>query len=108
MRLFGQNLYGLMMGSVIAGTLVIPAVFLLGREMFGRRVGLVAAVLSAISYSDIHFSRVVLTETASAIYCLTVRSSSSGACAHSKGDGSSLPGLRGWGLLAYSLAGSAL
>ncbi len=65
MRLFGQNLYGLMMGSVIAGTLAIPAIFLLGREMFGRRVGLVAAMLLAISYSHIHFSRVVFTETAS-------------------------------------------
>jgi 4-amino-4-deoxy-L-arabinose transferase-like glycosyltransferase len=65
MRLFGQNLYGLMMGSVIAGTLVIPAVFLLGREMFGRRAGLVAAALLAVSYAHIHFSRVVFTETAS-------------------------------------------
>jgi len=65
MRLFGQNQFGLMMGSVIAGTLTILAVYLLGRELFGRRAGLIASALLAISYTHIHFSRIVITETAS-------------------------------------------
>ena len=65
MRLFGRNQFGLMMGSVIAGMLTLLAVYLLGRELFGRRVGLIAAALLAISYTHIHFSRIVITETAS-------------------------------------------
>jgi 4-amino-4-deoxy-L-arabinose transferase-like glycosyltransferase len=63
MRLFGQDVLGLMMGSVIAGTLTILAVYLLGREISGRRAGLIAAALLDISYTHIHFSRIVITET---------------------------------------------
>jgi hypothetical protein len=59
MRLFGQDHYGLVMESVIFGTLTVPALFLLGREMFGRRVGLIAAALLAFSYTHIHFSRIL-------------------------------------------------
>ena len=70
MRLFGQNQYGLMMSSVITGTLTIPAVYLLGREMFGRRVGLIAAALSTISYTHIQYSRVVVVEPAPLVVTL--------------------------------------
>ncbi len=70
MRLFGQNQYGLMMSSVIAGTLTIPAVYLLGREMFGRRVGLIAAALLTISYTHIQYNRVVVVEPAPLIVTL--------------------------------------
>lgn len=59
MRLFGQNHYGLVMKSVIFGTLTIPALFLLGREVLGGRVGLIAAALLAVSYTHIHFSRIL-------------------------------------------------
>ncbi len=61
MRLFGQDHYGLVMISVIAGTLTLPVVFLLGREMFERRIGLIAMALLAISYTHIHFSRILFT-----------------------------------------------
>jgi len=61
MRLFGQDHYGLVIKSVIAGTLTLPVVFLLGREMFGRRVGLIAMALLTISYTHIHFSRILFT-----------------------------------------------
>lgn len=71
MRLFGQDALGLMMGSVIAGTLVILAVYLLGREMFGQRAGLIAAALLAISYTHIHFSRIVITETSTLFVTLS-------------------------------------
>lgn len=59
MRLFGQDHYGLVMGSVLAGTLTLPFVYLLGRELFGRRAGFVAAALLAGSYTHIHFSRIL-------------------------------------------------
>lgn len=59
MRLFGQNQYGIVMSSVILGTLSLPMVFLLGRELGGWPVGLTAASLLAIDYTHIHFSRIL-------------------------------------------------
>ena len=61
MKLFGADLFGLSMTAVIQGTLTIPALYLLGRELSGRWVGLLAAALLAISYTHIHFSRIVTT-----------------------------------------------
>ena len=60
MRLFGQNLYGLLLGSVLIGAATVPAVFWLGRELAGRRVGLLAAALLTISYTHNHLSRTVI------------------------------------------------
>lgn len=57
MRLFGQDHYGLVIHSVLAGTATIPVLYLLGRALFGRAVGLLAAGLLAVSYTHIHFSR---------------------------------------------------
>lgn len=61
MRLFGETPFGLSMAPVIQGVLTLPALYLLGREMFGRRAGLIAAALLAISYTHIQFSRIVTT-----------------------------------------------
>ena len=63
MRLFGHDHYGLVIRSVIAGTLTLPLVFLLGRELFSRRVGLIAMALLTISYTHIHFSRILFGPT---------------------------------------------
>ncbi len=57
MRLFGQDHYGLVMRSVILGTLTLPLLYWLGRELFGRRVGLVAMVFLTVEYTPIQFSR---------------------------------------------------
>ena len=62
--LFGLNLHGLMIQSVLFGTLQIGAVYFLGREVGGRGVGLFAAALLAMSYTAIHFSRVIYTPAA--------------------------------------------
>lgn len=72
MRLFGKNLFGLMMHSVITGTLTVPAVYLAGREMFGRRVALIAAALLTASYTHFHFSRVILTASTTLTVTLLV------------------------------------
>ncbi len=71
MRLFGQDLFGLSMTAVLQGTLTIPALYLLGRELFGRRAGAVAAALLAISYTHIQFSRIITTASPLLIICLT-------------------------------------
>ncbi|NOX63990.1 MAG: glycosyltransferase family 39 protein, partial [Chloroflexi bacterium] len=70
MKLLGRDLFGLSMTAVWQGALTLPALYLLGREMFGRRVGLIAAALLAISYTHIHFSRFV--STASPVLAITL------------------------------------
>ncbi len=59
MRLFGENHYGVVMRSVLFGTASLPLVFLLGREMFNTRVGLIAMALQTIEYTPIQFSRIL-------------------------------------------------
>lgn len=68
--LFGLDMHGLMMSSALLGTLCIGAVYLLGVEVGGRRVGLFAAAFLAMGYTAIHFSRVILTP--SALLCVTL------------------------------------
>lgn len=59
MRFFGVNALGLRIMPAIAGVLAIPTVYLFARQLGGRRIALMAAVLLAISHSHIHFSRIV-------------------------------------------------
>lgn len=72
MGLFGNNLFGLYMASVIEGTLTVLGLYLLTRELFrppsltpelrvtnyALRIAKLAASLLAISYVHIHFSRI--------------------------------------------------
>ncbi|MEQ8672459.1 MAG: glycosyltransferase family 39 protein [Aggregatilineales bacterium] len=62
--IFGANLTGLRMVSVVFGTLTIPAVYLLGRWLFDRPTALIAALLLAIFPPHIHFSRLALNNIA--------------------------------------------
>jgi hypothetical protein len=59
MRLFGISHYGLSMLSVIAGTVSVVALHMLGRILFNRWVGLLAAGFLAIDYVHVHFSRII-------------------------------------------------
>ncbi|MCO6450604.1 MAG: glycosyltransferase family 39 protein [Caldilineales bacterium] len=61
MQLFGSDLFGLSMTAVWQGLFTVAGTYLLGREMFNRRVGLLAAAILTISYTHIHYSRVVIT-----------------------------------------------
>lgn len=72
MRLFGQDHYGLVIHSVLAGTATIPVLYLLGRALFGRAVGLLAAGLLAVSYTHIHFSRTLFGPLATLCVTLAV------------------------------------
>jgi len=72
MRLFGQDHYGLVIHSVLAGTATIPVLYLLGRALFGRAVGLLAAGLLAVSYTHIHFSRTLFGPLATLCVTLSV------------------------------------
>ena len=57
MKIAGTGLVGLYLAGVIEGLLAIVAVFLLGRDLFGRRAGVLAAALMTISYTHLFFSR---------------------------------------------------
>jgi hypothetical protein len=59
MRALGRTLFALRLLPAIGGSLAVPALYLLGRRLFGPRVALFSAVLLATSHSHVHFSRTV-------------------------------------------------
>lgn len=58
MILFGVSPYGLRFLPAVGGTLAIPAVYLLARQIAGWRTGLIAAAVIAVTHAHIHFSRI--------------------------------------------------
>jgi hypothetical protein len=59
MLAFGRTPFALRLLPAIAGSLAVPALYLLGRRLFGPRVALISAVLLASSHAHLHFSRTV-------------------------------------------------
>ncbi len=60
--LFGQTLPGARMPSAILGALCIPALYLLGREMGGWRMGLVASMFALPWAFHVQFSRLSMNQ----------------------------------------------
>lgn len=60
LRLAGDSLAGLRTLSALTGIVTIPATFLLGRLMYGRRIAVIATLLLATYHFHIHFSRLAL------------------------------------------------
>jgi uncharacterized membrane protein len=58
-RAFGHSEFAVRLPSLIAGTLVIPVLYELGRELYDRRTGLVAATFAAASPVLIWYSQEV-------------------------------------------------
>ena len=56
-RVFGHSEFAVRAPSVIAGTLLVPALYLLGRELYDRRTGLVAALLGAVAPTVVWYSQ---------------------------------------------------
>jgi hypothetical protein len=57
--LFGTSAFSLRLMPAIAGTLAVPALYLLARQITGRRIAFLAAFLLAVSHSHMNFSRSV-------------------------------------------------
>jgi 4-amino-4-deoxy-L-arabinose transferase-like glycosyltransferase len=57
MAVFGNNLYGLRMGSVVLGTLSILLAYLVFKRLFSVRVAALTAFLTAVGFFDIHYGR---------------------------------------------------
>ncbi len=66
--IFGADLIGLRVPSVIFGTLTIPAVYLLSRELFDRKTALLAALFLAVFPPQIHLSRLGLNNIADPLF----------------------------------------
>ena len=58
--LLGRNLEGLRILSVIVGTLGIPALYFLAKELFDRKTALLAALMPGRFPPHIQFSRIAL------------------------------------------------
>lgn len=69
-RMFGPNLLPARLVLAVVGTTACAVVYLLGRELFDRRVGLIAAGLTAFSPVMVGFSVVILSETLFALCML--------------------------------------
>jgi 4-amino-4-deoxy-L-arabinose transferase-like glycosyltransferase len=63
-ELFGRNFQGLRAFSALLGALTIPATYGLARELFTRRIALMAAVLLLALPPHIHYSRLALNNIA--------------------------------------------
>jgi len=66
--LLGRNLEGLRAISVVLGTLGIPALYFLARELFDRKTALLAALLLAVFPPHIQFSRIGLNNIADPLF----------------------------------------
>src|SRR5690606_27829994 len=66
--ILGHNLTGLRIFSAVFGTLTVPALYLLARELFDRRTALLAALLLATFPPHIHFSRLGLNNIADPLF----------------------------------------
>jgi uncharacterized membrane protein len=58
-RVFGNSEFALRIPSLLAGTLVMPALYELGRELYDRRTGLIAATFAAASPLLVWYSQEV-------------------------------------------------
>jgi hypothetical protein len=59
LQIFGISTFALRLPAAIGGTLAIPALYLLAREIAGHRIAILAASFLSISHAHIHFSRTV-------------------------------------------------
>jgi len=57
-RLFGQSVTAVRAPALLLGLLTVPATAFLGAELAGRRVGLLSAAVTAITFWAVHLSRV--------------------------------------------------
>ncbi len=69
-RAFGHGQFAVRLPTLIAGTLVIPVLYELGRELYDRRTGLVAAGFAAVSPLLVWYSQEVRMYTFVALFGL--------------------------------------
>ncbi len=70
LRLLGSSTEAVRAVSALMGTTAVAVAYLVGRELFGRRLGLVAAFLLAVSRWSINFSRIGMHNVATPLFAL--------------------------------------
>ena len=96
--IFGRTFWAFRGVSIILGTLTIPLTFLVGKQLFDSRTGLLAAALVSVSFWSLMYSRVATRHIAMAIFML-------GAFyLFARGVGIGKRGAGGWGLGARKKA----
>ncbi len=65
---FGNTLFAARFPGAIMAALTIPAIYLLGREIFSRRVGLIAAVFMVVWPFQIIFARLSMNQPADPLF----------------------------------------
>ena len=68
MRLFGETVAGLRMLSALLGAASVLTTFLLARELWGRRIAWLAAILLTFGHYHIHYSRLAVNNIADALF----------------------------------------
>ncbi len=58
MRIFGETVMALRTATTLSGIVAVAGLYFLGRELFGHRVGLIAAFLLAVMRWHLNFSRI--------------------------------------------------
>ena len=93
--LFGPSPLGLRATALLGGTVGVGATFLLGRELFGRRAGVVAGAIVAVMAWHVNFSRIAF----NAIWSVTLDALATYLLVQA---------LRTRRLVSFALAGTAL
>lgn len=68
MRLFGVSVAGARLLSALVGTAAVGTTFLLARDLWGRRVGWLAAIFLAFGHYHLHFSRLASNQIGDALF----------------------------------------
>jgi hypothetical protein len=72
LKLFGVNVFGLRMLSILIGTLTLPIFYLFVRQLFDQRTALVATAILVVSHFHIHFSRLGVNNIADPLFATLV------------------------------------
>ena len=67
-EIWGRNLFAIRMVSVIFGTLTIPALYFLAKQLFDHKTALIAAALLAVFPPHVHHSRLALNNIADPLF----------------------------------------
>jgi 4-amino-4-deoxy-L-arabinose transferase-like glycosyltransferase len=68
MSLFGETVAGLRALSALLGAASVLTTFLLARELWGRRIAWLAAILLAFGHYHVHYSRLAVNNIADALF----------------------------------------
>jgi hypothetical protein len=107
MSQFGENLIGLRLFPVLAGTLTVPVLYLLVRSMSSRAAAFLAAILLATMGFHIHFSRIAV-NNADAVFLVCAVAGSLYALAVHRRSHWFIAGGLAVGFSLYSFAGARL